>query len=58
MLDLIKDDIIAVISRRVPIDRANVTVSVDNHNQESRLLVDIPLAADERRKPEMSRRRT
>jgi cell division topological specificity factor len=50
MLDLIKDDIIAVISHRVPIDRAHVSVSVDNAGNENRLLVDIPLMADERKK--------
>lgn len=50
MLDLIKDDIIAVISRRVSIDRANVSVQVDNAGNEDRLLVDIPLLVEERRK--------
>jgi cell division topological specificity factor len=58
MLDLIKDDIIAVISRRVPIDRANVTVNIENAGTENRLLVDIPLMADERRKTDATRRRS
>ena len=58
MLDMIKDDIIAVISRRVPIDRASVSVSIDSAGQENRLLVDIPLLAEERRnKPDSARRK-
>ena len=57
MLDLIKDDIIAVISRRVPIDRANVTVNIDNAGNENRLLVDIPLIPDERRRSDATRHR-
>lgn len=43
VLALIKDDIIAVISRRVNIDRDNVIVNVTHADQESKLLVDIPL---------------
>jgi cell division topological specificity factor len=58
LLEMIKDDIIAVISRRVPIDRANVTVSVDNAGQENRLLVDIPLLAEERHKTDTAKRRS
>lgn len=57
MLDLIKDDIIAVISRRIPIDRSNVNVNIENAGSENRLLVDIPLLADERRKSESSKRK-
>jgi cell division topological specificity factor len=55
VLDLIKDDIIAVISRRLTIDRANVTVSIDNARDESRVLVDIPLLVEER--PRISKRK-
>jgi cell division topological specificity factor len=55
MLDLIKDDIIAVISRRLPIDRGNVSVSIDNAGSENRLLVDIPLLAEEKRKLDAAR---
>jgi cell division topological specificity factor len=43
MLELIKDDIIAVISRRINIDRENVEVSINNAGVESKLSVDIPL---------------
>jgi cell division topological specificity factor len=43
VLALIKDDIIAVISRRVNIDRDHVEVNVTHDDTESKLLVDIPL---------------
>lgn len=43
VLALIKDDIIAVISRRVNIDRDHVEVNVTHEDTESKLLVDIPL---------------
>jgi len=46
MLELIKDDIIAVISRRINIDRDNVAVNIDNAGPESKLLVDIPILSD------------
>lgn len=43
VLALIKDDIIAVISRRVNIDREHVVVNVTHEDKMSKLLVDIPL---------------
>jgi cell division topological specificity factor len=43
VLALIKDDIIAVISRRVNIDRDHVKVNVTHEDTESKLLVDIPI---------------
>lgn len=43
MLALIKDDIIAVISRRVNIDREHVVVNITHDDKTSKLLVDIPL---------------
>ncbi len=46
MLELIKDDIIAVISRRVNIDRENVSVQINHESSEGKLLVDIPLLQD------------
>ena len=46
MLELIKDDIIAVISRRINIDRENVDVSINNSGVESKLSVDIPILPD------------
>ncbi len=57
LLDLIKDDIIAVISRRLPIDRSQVSVNIDNAGHENRLLVDIPLLTEDRRKPSDIRRK-
>ena len=58
VLDLIKDDIIAVISRRLPIDRNSVSVNIDIAGDENRLLVDIPLLADSRRKPATSKQKS
>ncbi len=42
-LDLIKDEIIAVISRHVRVDAEGVQVSVSRDETESRLVADIPL---------------
>jgi cell division topological specificity factor len=49
MLELIKDDIIAVISRRINIDRQNVAVSISHEAEEGKLQVDIPLLPDAER---------
>ena len=43
LLELIKDDIIAAISARVPIDRDGVVVQFERQDSESRVLVDVPL---------------
>ncbi|MDW8351588.1 MAG: cell division topological specificity factor MinE [Anaerolineae bacterium] len=43
MLALIKDDIIAAISRHVNIDREHVAVHITHEDRASKLLVDIPL---------------
>ncbi len=51
MLQLIKDDIIAVISRRISIDRDNVAVHINHEASEGKLLVDIPLLQDNAEKP-------
>ncbi len=45
LLELIKDDIIAAISARVPVDRDGVVVQFEQQNSESRVLVDVPLLA-------------
>lgn len=45
-LNLIKDDIIAVLSRRVRIDREHVSVQLTYTDNESRLVVDIPLLTE------------
>lgn len=47
MLELIKDDIIAVISRRINIDRSNVEVHITHESSEGKLIVDIPLLREE-----------
>lgn len=48
-LDLIKDEIIAVISRHARIDAEGVQVSVSRDEAESRLVADIPLLRPGRR---------
>jgi cell division topological specificity factor len=58
VLELIKDDIIAVISRRLPIDRTSVSVNIDHAGDENRLLVDIPLLAEDRRRSDSAKRRS
>ena len=45
LLDKIKDDIIAVISRHIEIDRNAVDVSFTQQGSESRLVADIPLGS-------------
>lgn len=48
MLDEIKNDIIAIISRRLNIDAPHVAVNVDEGDGERRLLVDIPILSKKR----------
>ena len=43
MLELIKDEIITVISQHLDIDRNNVQVNFSEGERESRLVADIPL---------------
>ncbi|MBN1956455.1 MAG: cell division topological specificity factor MinE [Anaerolineae bacterium] len=43
MLDTLKDELITVISRYVPIDAAGVEVTFTQGRRESRLVADIPL---------------
>ena len=43
MLETLKDEIVAVISRHVPIDPDEVRVSFSKDGRESRLVADIPL---------------
>jgi cell division topological specificity factor len=45
MLELIKDEIIAVISKHLDIDRNNVQVNFTEGDRESRLVADIPLSS-------------
>lgn len=44
MLELLKDEIIAVISKHIEIDSAGVNVTISQDNNENRLMADIPLA--------------
>jgi cell division topological specificity factor len=44
MLELIKDEIITVISKHLDIDRTNVQVNFTEGERESRLVADIPLS--------------
>jgi cell division topological specificity factor len=44
MLELIKDEIITVISKHLDIDRNNVQVNFTEGDRESRLVADIPLS--------------
>ncbi len=50
MLERIKDDIIAVISQHVEIDRSGVQVTFTQGDRESRLVADIPLSTRRTRK--------
>jgi cell division topological specificity factor len=44
MVELIKDEIIAVISKHVDIDRANVQIIFTEDERETKLVADIPLS--------------
>ena len=50
MIELIKDEIIAVISKHIAIDTAGVQVSFTHGERENKLVADIPLADGRRRK--------
>ncbi len=43
VVEVLKDEIIAVISRHVDIDRELVEITLTQSNRESRLIADIPL---------------
>jgi cell division topological specificity factor len=45
MLELIKDEIIAVISKHLDVDRAGVQVNFSDTERESKLVADIPLSS-------------
>lgn len=50
LLDTLKDEIIAVISRHVPIDPEGVQVTFTEGPRESRLVADIPLRTGRQRR--------
>jgi cell division topological specificity factor len=49
MLDMLKDEIIAVISRHLEIDADKVEVSFTEDQRETRLVADIPLSSPRKR---------
>jgi cell division topological specificity factor len=50
LIEQIKDDIIEVIAERLAIDRDNVSVSLTRTARESRLVAEIPIQENGRRK--------
>ncbi len=50
MLDALKDEIIAVISRHVDVDPSTVQISMEHEGREQRLVADIPLRAAKNRR--------
>ena len=50
LLDTLKDEIIAVISRHIAIDAQGVQVTFSQSARESRLVADIPLLSQRRRR--------
>ena len=49
-LDMMKDELIAVISRYVQIDSSAVQIGVEQNGREQRLIADIPLKPSGRRR--------
>ncbi|MFQ5399740.1 MAG: cell division topological specificity factor MinE [Anaerolineae bacterium] len=49
LIELIKDDIIEVITRRLAIDPENVVINLTQSARESRLVAEIPLANGRKR---------
>ena len=50
LLETLKDEIVAVISQHLEIDRANVQVTLTQSRTESKLVADIPLLDGRRRR--------
>jgi len=50
LLDILKDEIIAVISRHIDIDTGGVEITFTQGKRESRLVADIPLLEGRKRK--------
>lgn len=50
LLEELKDEIVAVISRHIPIDATGVQVTFSQSARESRLVADIPLSAQRSRR--------
>jgi cell division topological specificity factor len=52
MLEVLKDEIIAVISKHLDIDTDNVIVNLTEDNRRTRLVADIPILTNRTRKTE------
>jgi len=52
MLEVLKDEIIAVISKHLDIDTENVVVNLTEDNRRTRLVADIPIVTNRTRKTE------
>jgi cell division topological specificity factor len=50
-LEVLKDDLIATISRHIDIDPAAVRIEMSQDGREQRLIADIPLRPTRRRRP-------
>ena len=50
LIQEIKDEIIEVIAKRLDIDREHVVVNLDSNRRESRLVADIPIQPNGRRR--------
>ena len=50
LIDEIKDDIIEVIAKRLDVDRDHVVVNLTTNRQESRLVAEIPIQPNGRRR--------
>ena len=50
VISQMKDDLLAAISRHVQIDPAQVKISMSQEGREQRLIADIPIVVDARRK--------
>jgi cell division topological specificity factor len=48
-IDMMKEELIRVISKYVEIDRAKAEIAVENEGREQRLTINIPLVAESRR---------
>lgn len=49
IVELIRDDIVNVVSRRIKIDRDQVTVNINNLGAKSVVSIDVPLLEDQSR---------
>jgi cell division topological specificity factor len=50
MLELLKDDLIAAISKHIDIDPTAVTIEMTHEGREGRLIADIPLRSPRRKR--------